>query len=241
VLRGAGELQAVIRSTGTKRMTILPLQFRSGHIFVELGGGLWLLDTGAPTSFGASSSVSFAGEEFDLGRTYLGLTVATLSQFVGVSCAGLLGADVLGRFDHIFDTAGGRLIVATGELEHSGTVVELDQLLGIPIVTARVASRDYRMFFDTGAQVSYFQDDSLMGFPSAGSVTDFYPGLGQFETDTHWVPVSLGGTMFTLRCGTLPGLLGMTLMMAGTKGIIGNELLIHRTVGYFPRRRVLVL
>ena len=41
--------------------------------------------------------------------------------------------------------------------------------------------------------------------------------------------------------GTLPGLLGMTLMMAGAQGIIGNQILTNRVVGYFPRRRLLVL
>ncbi len=92
--------------------------------------------------------------------------------------------------------------------------------MGIPIVTARVGDSDYRMFFDTGAQTSYFQDDSLTSFPSAGRVTDFYPGVGQFQTDTHDVPVSLGGVVFSLRCGRLPGLLGATLMMAGTVGIV---------------------
>jgi len=48
--------------------------------------------------------------------------------------------------------------------------------MGIPIVTARIADRDYRMFFDTGAQFSYFQEDSLSNFPYAGSVTDFIQG-----------------------------------------------------------------
>lgn len=226
---------------GTRRMNSFPLQFRNGHLFVELGGELWLLDTGAPTSFGASSSVSIAGEQFSLGRSYLGLTVETLSQFVGVRCVGLLGADVLGCFDHIFDTASGRLVVATDELRLSGTIVTLEQVMGVPVVTARVGSNDYRMFFDTGAQISYFEDDLLTEFPAAGSVTDFYPGIGQFETDTHWVTMSLSGVVFTLRCGTLPSLLGMTLKMTGTQGIIGNALLANRTVGYFPRRRVMVL
>lgn len=108
----------------------------------------------------------------NLGTSYLGLSAATLSQFVGVPCVGLLGADVLGRFDHIFDTAGGRLTVSTAELSHSGASARLEEFMGIPIVTARVGSSDYRMFFDTGAQISYFQDDSLTEFPSAGSVTD---------------------------------------------------------------------
>lgn len=222
-------------------MSTLPLQLRDGHLFVELGGDLWLLDTGAPASFGASSSLTIAGEQFSLDTSYLGLTAETLSQFVGLPCVGLLGADVLGRFDHIFDTTGGRLTVSTAKLPHGGQTIRLDDFMGIPIVAARVGDRDYRMFFDTGAQISYFQGDSLTEYPSAGSVTDFYPGVGQFQTDTYNVPVSLGGVAFTLRCGALPGLLGMTLMMARTEGIVGNAILSNRRVGYFPRRHTLVL
>jgi hypothetical protein len=222
-------------------MNTFPLQHKNGHIFVELDGNLWLLDTGAPSSFGGARGLAIAGEQFSLGTNYFGLTSAALSQFTGVQCVGLLGADVLSRFDHILDTARGKLTVSTGELSHDGQSVPLDEFKGIPIVTARVAVSDYRMFFDTGAQISYFQDDSLTGFPSAGSVTDFYPGVGQFQTDTHEVPVSLGGVTFTLRCGTLPGLLGMTLMMANTKGIVGNAILANRTVGYFPRRQMMIL
>jgi hypothetical protein len=113
--------------------------------------------------------------------------------------------------------------------------------MGIPILTARISDSDYRMFFDTGAQISYLQDDAITGFPPAGSVTDFYPGVGQFQTDTYQVQVGLGDCAFTLRCGTLPGLLGVTLMMADTSGIIGNQITENRVVGYFPRRNVLCL
>jgi hypothetical protein len=142
-------------------MNTLPLQLRDGHVFVEIGGDLWLLDTGAPTSFGTSQSLTIAGEQFSLDTSYLGLTATTLSRFVGVPCVGLLGGDILGRFDHILDTAGGRLTVSTTELSHGGQGLPLDEFMGIPIVTARVGTRDYRMFFDTGAQISYFQDVSL--------------------------------------------------------------------------------
>jgi hypothetical protein len=222
-------------------MSTLPLQPRDGHVFVELDGELWLVDTGAPTSFGASSDLTILGEQYSLDRSYLGLTADTLSQFVGVQCVGLLGADVLGCFDHLFDTTGGTLTVSTADLPYTGQTIDLEEFMGIPIVNARVGSSEYRMFFDTGAQISYFQDRGLNRFPAAGRVTDFYPGLGQFEVDTYVVPVSLGSATFTLRCGTLPGLLGATLMMAGTQGIIGNEILNNRTVGYFPRRRTMVL
>jgi hypothetical protein len=222
-------------------MHTLPLQLRDGHLFIDLGGQLWLLDTGAPTSLGASRSLAIAGERFELDADYLGLTPESLSEFIGVPYVGLLGADVLGRFDHIIDTAAGKLTLSTAELSHTGQPVRLDEFMGIPIVTAQIGGRAYGMFFDTGAQISYLQSDALKDFPAAGSVTDFYPGVGEFETDTHDVQVSLERVPFTLRCGTLPGLLGMSLLVSGTDGIVSNAILSDRTVGYFPRRGVMVL
>lgn len=222
-------------------MNILPIRFQRGHIFVEIGGNLWLLDTGAPTSFGSPRLLTIAGEQFNLETSYLGLTAATLSSFVGVPCVGLIGADVLGHFDHIFDVARDSLTVSTTELSHSGQSVCLDELQGIPIFTARIGGANYRMFFDTGAQISYFQDDSLTKFPFRETVPDFYPGIGQFQTDTYDVPVWIGGVKFILRCGKLPDPLGAALTMAGVSGIVGNQILVNRTVGYFPRRHTLVL
>lgn len=222
-------------------MFTLLLIFNNGHLFVKLEDKLWLYDTGAPTSFGAVDCLKFAGKQFHLSSSCFGLTVAMLSQYVGLECSGLLGADVLGRFDHILDTAGGTLTVSTAELSHDGQRLRVDEFMGIPIVMARVDGSDYRMFFDTGAQISYFQDDSLTMFPSAGSITDFYPGAGQFQIDTHEVPISLGDMVLVLRCGSLPSLPGSMLMMAGTQGIVGNQAVTDRIVGFFPRRSLLCL
>ena len=222
-------------------MLTLPLSLQDGHLFIELDGELWLIDTGAPTSFGKSNLFSLGGKKFNLGATYQGLTPETLTSFVGVPCAGLLGTDVLGNFDHIFDTITGTLSISTSQFAHRGRTVALSEFMGIPVLDVQISGKPYRMFLDTGAQISYFQNASFADFPSAGSITDFYPGVGQFETDTRKIDVLLAGVGFTLRCGMLPSLLGATLMMAGIDGIIGNQILSHRIVGYFPRRRALVL
>ena len=62
-----------------------------------------------------------------------------------------------------------------------------------------------------------------------------------FETETYSAKVTLGNVQFSLRCGTLPQLLGMTLMMGGTQGILGNDIFRDRKIGYFPRRGLLVI
>ena len=214
-----------------------PLTFKSGHLFVELQGGLWVYDTGAPTSFGKASELQFKGETFEVVENFMGFSAAELSGYIGIECAGLLGADVINHFDHILDLPRETLIVSKDELQVDGARVPItDFVMGIPIVTARVADSDYRMFFDTGAQFSFFQDDSIRDFPESGTVTDFYPGAGPFETETHQVDLCLENLSFTLRCGTLPGPLGQSLMIADSEGIVGNETIRDRVTGYFPRR-----
>ncbi len=216
------------------------LCLQQGHLFVQLDGELWLLDTGSPTSLGITPAITLAGHPFALETSSFGITAAEISELVGVRCAGLLGVDVLHCFDCIFDLPRGRLVLSSTALNYEGDSVAGEKFLGIPIVTARVASQPFRMVFDTGAQISYFQDDSLFLFPPAGRAVDFYPTLGRFETDTYLVPLSLGGSFFTLRCGRLPEPLAGTLAMASAQGVIGNEILAGRTVAYFPRRRLLI-
>jgi hypothetical protein len=92
-------------------------------------------------SFGSFASLSFAGTTVPISESYMGLDAATLSEMVGAHCAGLLGADVLGRFDHIIGVPGGRLISASNELEHAGQSVALDDFMGIPVCDVAIDGR----------------------------------------------------------------------------------------------------
>ena len=218
-----------------------PLEFLEGHLFVTIDGASFLIDTGAPTSFGSTRKITIGGETFDLPSSYIGLNAEELSDLTGVPTAGLLGADILNSFDVLIDVPGATITFSQEELSAGGDCLALESFMGIPIIEAKIAGETCRMFFDTGAKLSYFQGDSLASFPDAGNVTDFYPGFGRFETATHMVEMKMGLKTFTVRCGTLPGLLGMTLMMAGVNGIMGNETLHSVVCGYFPRREMIVL
>ena len=88
-----------------------PLHTISNHFFLEGGGGLWLLDTGAPQSFGRESSLELAGLTFDVANNYMGLTADQLSEFVSVDCCGLLGADIWRNFDIVFDQPGRTILL----------------------------------------------------------------------------------------------------------------------------------
>ena len=69
------------------------------------GGGLWLIDTGSPPSFGPD--LVLQGKRFRLSSSYLAVTPEALSAFGSERCAGLIAADVLYQFDWILDVTTG--------------------------------------------------------------------------------------------------------------------------------------
>ena len=222
-------------------MFVAPLKFETGHLYFSLEGNQWMFDTGSPNSFGSVESLTLDGEEFKVPTAYMGMDADQLAASANHPTCGLLGADTINAFDVLIDIEKQEITFSKEELTFEGTSLGLEHFMGIPLLDAEIGGESYRMFFDTGAQVSYFQHRSLKSFPPVGSLTDFYPGYGEFVTKTHQVEVRLGGQMMTLRCGGLPKMLAAGLMMGGAKGIIGNQILPGRVAGYFPRRKQLVL
>ena len=222
-------------------MQTFPLFLNSGHLFIEIDNRTFLFDSGAPNSFGVGSSLMLCDREFSLPTNYLGLTDENLTTLVGCPVSGILGADIINHFDVLIDSQSGQISFTTEQVECLGDCIGMDDFMGIPVLNTQIKGVTRRMFFDSGAQISYFQDGSISNFPAAGQFTDFFPGMGQFETKTYMVDLVLGASSYRLRFGTLPGLLGLSLMLANTDGIIGNEVLRERVAGFFPRRKLLVL
>ncbi len=218
-----------------------PLIFKKGHFFIETGGQKWLIDPGAPSSFGQQSQIKFVNKEFLISENYMGLSADLLSSYINVECNGLLGVDVLNKYDMIFDLDNNKLKVSNNELLIDGDRLPLSEFMGIPIVSVNIGDQTYKMFFDTGAKIAYLQDSAITTFQKLDNISDFYPGFGQLETETYGVKFKIGSKNYDLQCGSLPELLGMTLMMADAQGIMSNELLIGRVVGYYPRRGLLCL
>ena len=210
-------------------------------MYLSLEDQLWLFDTGAPQSFGEGGELSILGREFPVASNFMGLDANKVSEHAGVQMQGLLGADVINHFDYQIDVQNESIEISEDEIEMGEPSLQIKEFMAIPILTAEIGGAEYSMFFDSGAQYSYFQEDELSSFPSLGKVSDFYPGVGPFETDTFSVPMTIGSVDIPTQCGKLPDLLAMTLSMADTSGIIGNELLIDRVVTYSPRRNLLSL
>lgn len=212
-----------------------------GHVIVKCEQAAYLIDTGAPSSASESGILSFAGRDYPVQTNYMGVTPTSLSDHIGTQINALIGADILNDFNMVIDPRTSQVRLSDRDLHITGIELPLDSFMGIPIVEAEVNGRIIRLFFDTGARLSYLDQGITGNFPSLGLTYDFYPGLGQFQTNTYRVPVRLGTEQVQLIVGNLPQLLQMTLMMADTSGILGSAILSEFVVGLSHQQRRLVL
>jgi len=218
-----------------------PLLFEKKHLFMMFNNKKWLIDTGSPSSFGEKNSLSICDEIFKIENTYGALNTEELSSHIGLEVSGLIGVDILNKFDILFSINKYEVTFSTNIIHLEGNVLPIDSFMGIPIIKVNILDTEYSMFFDTGAQISYFQSPLLKDFPSNGSIKDFYPSIGEFETETYLLDIDIGLSKYKLVCGSLPTLLSETLMMASVQGIVSNELMLDKTIGYFPKRDQIVI
>lgn len=212
-----------------------------GHIILLDGRSRLLVDTGAPESAATSGRVRLGGDDFEVGPSYLNVTPSLLGQWIGTEIDALVGVDILNQYDMEIDPSSSSLRLSDGELPLKGMSLGLDQLMGIPILEAGVESQKkrIRMFFDTGARLSYLAPSLARQFPTATDEEDFYPGLGRFTTQTHCAALMIGTERISLTVGILPPDLQPLLTMANTSGILGTAILETHDVCFAPRRRLL--
>jgi hypothetical protein len=222
-------------------MQILPLKLINNLYCFDIDNHTCLIDTGSPESFGNFSSLQIDGIPMKINKNYMSLNASKLSDMIGESVDALIGTDILNKYEIVLNTINNTVSFSKDEKNSINNAIDIEYFMDIPIIEVVINSTTYKMFFDTGAHINYWQDESLSSFNFIEKATDVYPGYGEFATDTYRVDVSIGSHQYQLKCGSLPGLLGMTLAMAGVDGIIGNEIMHNHVIEYSPRNGELVI
>ena len=193
------------------------------HLILETGSTSLLLDTGAPSSL-CNRNINLCDRVFQVQDQYLGVSLEWLIEQTGCQIDGLLGMDILSEFTMELDVARNR-IRFDEKINGEGATIPVTSIMGIPVIKISIEGNEQQVFFDTGAQLSYADPLLMTGMEAVGEMDDFYPGFGNFKTSVYNLNTRLAGKNLTCSYGILPELLRSTLMMAGTSGILGNEIL----------------
>jgi hypothetical protein len=139
-------------------MKVFEYHLVDGHIILDIDGKKVLLDTGAPTSVGELGRINFLGQPFHLDSSFLGVSLAYLSENIGTDIDILMGSDIIGCFDCSIDSTASNVTFGTNLREFQAKT-SLESLMNVPIVSCSIHGRQLRMFLDTGARLSYLDPE----------------------------------------------------------------------------------
>jgi hypothetical protein len=180
-----------------------PLRVVNDLLFATIDGRVALIDTGSPVTFGAGDGIA---DDIH----------AEIVEFVGKEFDYLLGLDVLGTRELVFDVAAGWLEIGADSSTRWS-----------PRIAARAAGHRLRCIVDTGASISYLPRHVVDGLPVTGRFGDFYPRAGRFEVETRDCTIDLGALRYTDRAAEIPPV--VQPLSEGVDGIVGNRLVrAHR-------------
>ena len=208
-------------------------RFDSEPFDVELRNGVPVLDchgvraavvTGAPRSFGNAPVVLLGRRHRLPSQAAPGVTVETISGHLGTRIDAVIGADLLAQHECLIDLAQRRVVFSNGSLGMDGVSLRTPLQMDVPTADVRVGRHTGIAFLDTGARLSYLDPSIASGAPVARE-RDFFPLLGEFETDVYEMEIELAGLRFKGRFGVLPAPLGQQLQALGARWVIGSELL----------------
>ena len=116
------------------------------------------------------------------------------------------------------------MVFSRGSLGCDGVSLRTPLQMDIPSAEIRFGARNGVAFLDTGARLSYMDPAAVSGRP-VGREKDFFPLVGEFETDVYEAEIELAGLRFRARFGLLPTLLQQSMAALGAQWVIGSELL----------------
>jgi Ca-activated chloride channel family protein len=200
------------------------VRLHRGVPVIDCDGAQVAIVTGTPASFGRVP-VRLVGQPFHLPSSVVpGVTAESIGQYLGTTIDAVIGGDLLQQFECLIDLGTKRVVLSHGSLGCDGVSLRTPLLLDVPTAEITVGARQGVAFLDTGARLSYIDPAAVTGRP-VGREKDFFPLVGEFETDVYEAEIELAGLRLRGRFGVLPQPLQQEMAALGAQWVIGSELL----------------
>lgn len=234
----------------------------------------WLVDTGSPISFSKLPFVEFGTrgldwrpdaypEESERNRidrhhfTFDRIPVPNadsprdaeyLSEHIGTEIDGLIGMDILGQYDWVYDASACALFFSKPGTSDADVMDLMDPAArripvtgafgGLPVIEVEIDGATRTVLFDTGAQIGYFFDpEDMVGHETTDRFVDFSPLYNRpLPTETRNVLCNIGGVQRKLRTGLVTEGALMFLPEHGIEGIVGLEVTRWGRWAFSPQR-----
>lgn|GEM_PF-479268 len=205
-----------------------PIEIYDNYIIAVIEEEKIFLDTGSNISISDGCELNILGKNYTFRRNFMYFSIDNINQCLGRQVNVLLGMDVLRNLNFFIDYRRKRIQFSQNSLNLLGTHISLEFFDSRPIVALQVNGENVRVFWDTGAKITYLNPNITNQYNFIGRTEDCHPAIGKFKTNIYEIPIILGNRKFTIRAGNLPEQIQQNLItiqsQSGTQGFLGNNI-----------------
>lgn len=195
--------------------------------FIEENENIIFIDTGAPLTIHKTNELIFNSKTYQCVTSFFGSTVDSLSKLVGKNFTTLLGMDILSNYYVLFDYKNKIVKFSEDEINIDGKEAKFIRTyffmmeITVPLVEFKIDNVPLKFHIDTGAKISYLQEEITRKYTDIGIKEDYHPAYGKFSTKCYKILTSIDGEEFWVKFGNLPDMLNYFL--GNADGIIGYD------------------
>lgn len=196
-----------------------------GHLIMKCSGKDVLLDTGSPWTLGNGETLELMGGTVSCERGGPTYNINSVRQLLGRDIDVLMGMNVLDGKCMLVDLTAGKVTFSDEPLTLENAVtVSLERPSNHATIQAQVSGMPVNLVVDTGAQLSYLNDQYIAGQESIGTRNDFHPNLGHYEVPIYGVPVNIAGRDLDVVWGKATPGVSALISQVSADGVLGYDL-----------------
>lgn len=214
-------------------------QLIRNHYVVDIGGSLYFIDTGCPSSYTRSGSLTIDGRPFRTGiipETEL----APIRETVGAEVSGLIGCDILTKTSLTIHKDGFLNFAAE---DNEGETIDFAYPASYPVGLPCDLDngKEAVAIIDTGAMIYYgkYPEYFFKGF-LVGEYDDYNPQLKMMRSKFYKQTVRIGSKTIEIPVGDNAGANGLALRFPNAAIVMNVTELFERAVVFdFERREII--
>ena len=196
-----------------------------GHLIMKCSGKDVLLDTGSPWTLGSGETLEFMGRTVSCESGVSMYTIDSVRQLLGRDIDVLMGMNVFNGMCMLVDLTAGEVTFSDEPLTLENAVTtSLERPNNLVTIRAEVSGMPVNLVVDTGAQLSYLNDQYIAGLNPIGTHEDFHPLMDRYEVPIYGLPVKIAGRdLDVVWGGSTPGVSAL-ISQVGADGVLGYDL-----------------
>lgn len=195
------------------------------NLIVKIGNKKALLSLGTNFSLSNDKTVTILGKTFNLTDQYMGFSLKDVNKYLNVDIDYILGSEILSKYNLKIDYKNKELKLSDTAINDLKESIPIKYELEIPKIPFKVNNRNVEAILDTISNLSYVNEKNLDEKSAKGEETDFFLGMGNFETKYYNSTYTLGEESFNLKTALYPSVISKSRFLTVDKIVIGKELL----------------